>query len=166
MSEPTFRRQPPTGLSRAILRVPRAIYVGPLAELLRSRCVLLLTTRGRRTGRARTTPVSFMPVADRYIVFSGWGTSSSWYHNVRANPDVLIQVGWRRMHATAYVVEDPDQRAAYMRLMSQRSSGCGPPPPVRPLLKLTRIFDYQAEIDMAVAAGGSLPVIEIVPSPL
>jgi deazaflavin-dependent oxidoreductase (nitroreductase family) len=128
--------------------------------------VLLLTTRGRRSGKARTTPVSFMPVADRYIVFSGWGVSSSWYHNVRADPEVLIQVGRRQMRGTAHIVEDADQRAAYMRLMSARSSGCGPPRPIRPLLKLTGIFDYQGEIDMALAAGGNLPVIEIVPSPM
>jgi hypothetical protein len=34
---------------------------------------------------------------------------------------------------------------------------------VRPLLKLTRAFDYQGEIDMALRAGGTLPVIEITP---
>jgi deazaflavin-dependent oxidoreductase (nitroreductase family) len=166
MTEPTFARRPPEGLQRALLRVPRVLYRGPLAEVLRSRCVMLLTTRGRRTGRPRTTPVSFMPVADRFIVFSGWGVSSSWYHNVRANRNVLIQVGNKRMRAIAHVVEDPEQRAAYMRLMSARSAHCGPPAPVRPLLKLTRIFDYQGEIDMALAAGGTLPVIEIEPLPL
>jgi hypothetical protein len=70
------------------------------------------------------------------------------------------------MHATAYLVEDPEQRTAYMRLMSARSPDCGPPQPIRPLLKFTRIFDYQGEIDMALAAGGTLPVVEIVPSAL
>jgi hypothetical protein len=48
--------------------------------------------------------------------------------------------------------------------MQARSPNCGPPKPVRPLLKLTHVFDYQAEIDMAVAAGTSLPVIEIFPT--
>jgi deazaflavin-dependent oxidoreductase (nitroreductase family) len=147
-----------------MLRLPRLVYFGPLAELLRSRCVMLLTTRGRRTGRPRTTAVSFMPVDGRLVVFSGWGTASDWYHNVRANPNVRIQVGRRRMRATAHLVEDPDQRAELMRRMRARSSGCGPPRPTRPLLKLTGIFDYQGELDMAVAAGGTLPVIEITPS--
>jgi deazaflavin-dependent oxidoreductase (nitroreductase family) len=147
-----------------MLRVPRAMYVGPIAELLRSRCVMLLTTRGRRTGRARTTAVSFMPVGDRLVVFSGWGVSSNWYKNVRANPQVRIQVGRRRMRATARLVEAPEQRAELMLQMRARSSGCGPPRPVRPLLRLTRIFDYQGEIDMAVAAGGNLPVVEVTPS--
>ena len=44
-----------------------------------------------------------------------------------------------------------------MRQMAARSSGCGPPQPIRPLLKLTGVFDYQAEIDMALAARRVAP---------
>jgi deazaflavin-dependent oxidoreductase (nitroreductase family) len=130
---------------------------------MRSRCVLLLTTQGRRTGRPRTGAVSFMPLGDHFIVFSGWGIGSNWYRNIRANPEVTVTVGRRRMRATAHMVEDPDRRSELMRQMQVRSSGCGPPRTMRPLLKLTRIFDYQGEIDMAVAAGGSFPVVEIIP---
>jgi hypothetical protein len=34
---------------------------------------------------------------------------------------------------------------------------------MRPVLKLTHVFDYDGEIEMAVAAGTSLPVVEIFP---
>jgi hypothetical protein len=67
------------------------------------------------------------------------------------------------MDATAHLVEDPERRRQLMLRMAARSSGCGPPAPLRPLLKLTGAFDYQGEIDMAVAAGGTLPVVEIIP---
>jgi hypothetical protein len=67
------------------------------------------------------------------------------------------------MRATARVVEDPERRRELMLRMQARSSSCGPPQFARPLLKLTRMFDYQGEIDMAVAAGSTLPVVEIVP---
>ena len=50
-----------------------------------------------------------------------------------------------------------------MQQMQARSAGCGPPKPIRLLLKLTGAFDYEGEIKMAVAAGGALPVIEIFP---
>jgi deazaflavin-dependent oxidoreductase (nitroreductase family) len=144
--------------------LPRRFYVGPLAELLSSRCVLLLTTRGRRSGLPRQTLVSFMPLLDgRYVIFSGWGIKSDWYRNVRADPRVRINVGRQQLNATAKLVEDPEQRRGLMLRMAARSSGCGPPRPVRPLLKLTRAFDYQGEIDMAVEAGGTLPVVEITP---
>jgi deazaflavin-dependent oxidoreductase (nitroreductase family) len=164
-AEPSFTRRRPGAFLRLGLTVPRLIYLGPIAELLRSRCVMLLTTRGRRTGRPRTTGVSFMPLGDRFVVFSGWGIGSGWYRNIRANPSVHIRVGRRQLRATAHLVEDPTRRAELMHMMAARSSGCGPPTPMRPLLKLTGVFDYQAEIEMAVAAGGTLPVVEIVPLP-
>jgi hypothetical protein len=104
-----------------------------------------------------------MPLDDHFVVFSGWGVTSNWYRNIRANPEVTIKVGRRQLRATARVVEDPERRRELMLRMQARSSGCGPPLPLRPVLKLARVFDYQGEIDMAVAAGGALPVVEIVP---
>jgi deazaflavin-dependent oxidoreductase (nitroreductase family) len=162
-SEPTLDRRRASPLMRVMLKAPVLLYRGPIADLLRSRCVLLLTTTGRRSGVPRTGPVSFMPVDDHFIVFSGWGIKSNWYRNLRANPEVTIKVGRKQMRATARLVEDPERRRALMRQQQARSSGCGPPVPLRPFFKLTRIFDYQAEIDKAIAAGGALPVIEIVP---
>ena len=47
--------------------------------------------------------------------------------------------------------------------MRDRSRQCGPPRGVRWLLRASRLFDYEGEITMAVAHGGALPVIEIVP---
>jgi deazaflavin-dependent oxidoreductase (nitroreductase family) len=162
-SEPSFKRRRASPLLRALLKVPNLVYRGPIAELLRSRCVLLLTTQGRRSGLPRTGAVSFMPVGDHFVVFSGWGVGSNWFRNIRANPEVTVKVGRRRTRATARLVEDPERRRELMRQMQARSSGCGPPQPLRPLLKLARVFDYQGEIDMAVAAGGTLPVVEIIP---
>jgi hypothetical protein len=104
-----------------------------------------------------------MPLGDHYVVFSGWGVSSSWYRNIRANPAVHIKVGRREMDATARPVEDPEQRRRLMQQMAAYSSRCGPPQALRPVIKLSGAFDYQGEIDMAIAAGGALPVIEIFP---
>ena len=163
-AEPSFTRRRASAYVRLFLKVPRLVYVGPIAELLRWRCVMLLTTRGRRTGIPRTNGVSFMPSGDHFVVFSGWGVSSNWYRNIRANPAVRIKVGGREMNAMARLVEDPERRRQLMLQMAARSSRCGPPTFLRPLIKLTGVFDYQAEIDMAVAAGRTLPVIEIFPT--
>jgi deazaflavin-dependent oxidoreductase (nitroreductase family) len=162
-SEPTFRRRRAGWVQRLFLKLPPLVYRGPLAELLRWRCVMVLTTIGRRSGRPRSTGISFMPVGERLIVFSGWGVSSNWYQNVRANPEVVVQVGRRRMRGTARLVEDPLQRAELMLRMQARSGACGPPKLMRPVLTLTRVFDYEADIRMAVAQGGDLPVVEITP---
>ena len=159
-SEPSFARPRASPLLRFFLKTPVLLYRGPIADLLRSRCVMLLTTKGRRSGLPRTGPVSFMPLDDHFVVFSGWGITSDWYQNLRANPEVSITVGRRRMRAMALPVEDPERRRELMLRMQARSGGCGPPKPVRPLLKTLRVFDYQGEIDMAVR-GSDLPVVEI-----
>jgi deazaflavin-dependent oxidoreductase (nitroreductase family) len=165
ISEPSFARQPAARLQRLLLKAPPLIYRGLLADLLKSRCVMLLTTTGRRSGQPRTGAISFMPVGDHFVVFSGWGVTSNWYRNVRANPEVAIQVGRTRLRATARLVEEPARRRELMRQMQARSSGCGPPGLIRPVLKALKLFDYDGEIRMAVAAGGSLPVIELFPHP-
>jgi deazaflavin-dependent oxidoreductase (nitroreductase family) len=163
ISEPSFARRPAGKVQRLLLKAPPRLYRGLLADLLKSRCVMLLTTTGRRSGQPRTGAISFMPVGDHFVVFSGWGVTSNWYRNVRANPEVVIQVGRTRSRATARLVGDPARRRELMRQMQARSSGCGPPRLVRPMLKALQLFDYDTEIDMAVAAGGTLPVIELFP---
>jgi len=162
-SEPRFTRRRAPPLQRLLLKTPPLVYRGFLAEFMRSRCVMLLTTVGRRSGLSRTTAVSFMPHGAGVVVFSGWGVGSNWYRNVLANPSVRVTVGRRRFAGTARVVPEAEHRRALMLEMQQRSSGCGPPRLVRPFLAGLRLFDYDAEIRMAVAQGGDLPVLEITP---
>ncbi len=164
-TEPTLTRERPSWLQQLFLRAPVLLYRGWLAELLRWRCVLLLTTTGRTSGLPRTTGVSFLPVDTKYVIFSGWGIRSDWYRNVRANPDVVIQVGRRRIRATAQLVEDPARRQELMLRMRDRSAHCGPPRLVRPVLRFSRLFDYDQEIAMAVERSQALPVVELSPIP-
>lgn len=162
-AQPTFRRQRPGRLLRFFFRAPVWFYRGWLADLFRWRCIMLLTTTGRRSGRPRTTGVSFMPVGDHIVAFAGWGVRADWYQNLLVNPRVTLQIGRRRLSATARPVEDPARREALMLQMRDRSSQCGPPRPLRPLLRLVRVFDYDGEIAMAVRHARELPVVEFIP---
>ena len=163
MSEPTFDRGRPGVLQRLFFKAPIALYRDGIAEILRRRCVMLLTTTGRRSGLPRTTGVSFMPLGDRLVIFSGWGVRSDWYRNVLANPDVTIRVGTKELAATAVPVADPARRQELMRQMKAGSDRCGPPGFMRGILRRTRIFDYEGELDMALEQGGALPVVELIP---
>ncbi len=160
---PTFVRERPRGILRLVLSTPPRLYRGPLACLLAWRCVMLLTTTGRKTGLPRTTAVSFMPVDGRWVIFSGFGVYSDWYRNIVANPEVTVRIGHRRWRATARVVEDPAHRRELMLRMRDYSRRCGPPVVLRPLLRLLRLFDYDGEIALAVAHADELPVVEITP---
>lgn len=162
-TKPTFDRGRPGPLMRFFFKAPTVLYRDGLAEIMRRRCILLLTTTGRRSGQPRTTNVSFMPEDGRYVIFSGWGVRSDWYRNLLAKPEVTIRVGRRTMRATAVPVADPARRRELMARMRTRSGQCGPPEPVRTVLKRTGLFDYEGDLDLAVAQGAALPVVELVP---
>ncbi|MBS1868632.1 MAG: nitroreductase family deazaflavin-dependent oxidoreductase [Actinobacteria bacterium] len=57
--------------------------------------ILLLTTRGRRSGAERTTPLIFQPHGDAYLVVASKGGTDAppdWYRNLEADPEVQVQV--------------------------------------------------------------------------
>jgi deazaflavin-dependent oxidoreductase (nitroreductase family) len=78
---------------------------------------LLLHTVGAKSGAPRTNSLSYAMDGPRYVVVASAGGSSrnpAWFHNVRANPDVVAQVGTRRVPSTARIVLPDD--ADYERL--------------------------------------------------
>lgn len=158
-----FRREKPNKLLSIALKIPPRVYYGPLASLMSWRCVMVLTTIGRKSGLPRTIGVSYMPLNGRYVSFAGWGVSANWYRNVVANPEVTIRVGGKTMKATGHLVLDPNERINLMALKQEQARHCGPPVFMRPLLKLTRAFDFDAEIAMAVEHAGELPIVQFEP---
>ncbi|MFP5319895.1 MAG: nitroreductase/quinone reductase family protein [Acidimicrobiia bacterium] len=100
----------------ALLRVHQAVYEATDGRVghrsLGVPCLLLRTT-GRRTGQTRTTALVYAHDGDDYLVVPSVGgrdRAPGWLHNVRARPDVGVQVARRRFAARATVVErgDPD----------------------------------------------------------
>ena len=65
---------------------------------------LLLTTRGRRSGKLRRTALIYERDGDAYLVVASSGGSKhhpAWYLNLVANPEAQIQVGSETFTATA-----------------------------------------------------------------
>jgi deazaflavin-dependent oxidoreductase (nitroreductase family) len=74
--------------------------------------ILLLTTKGARSGVTYTTPLVYTRDGDRLVIIASKGgapTNPSWYHNVVANPTVTIEVGDEKYEANA-VVTQGDER--------------------------------------------------------
>ena len=74
---------------------------------------LLLHTVGAKTGAARTASLSYARDGDDYLIVASKGgdpTAPGWYHNLKANPSVEINVGPKRFGVTAKPVlpDDPD----------------------------------------------------------
>ena len=58
--------------------------------------VILLTTIGRKSGKARTVPLLYLRDGSDVVVVAsqgGMASNPAWYLNLSANPDVTIQEG-------------------------------------------------------------------------
>jgi deazaflavin-dependent oxidoreductase (nitroreductase family) len=58
--------------------------------------LLLLHTVGKRSGKPRVNPMMYLKDGERYLVFAskaGADTHPDWYYNLKAHPDVQIEVG-------------------------------------------------------------------------
>jgi deazaflavin-dependent oxidoreductase (nitroreductase family) len=65
---------------------------------------LLLTTKGRKSGEQRTTPLIYAPHGDDYMIVASKGGSDAppaWYLNLSENPEVEVQVKSDRFTARA-----------------------------------------------------------------
>jgi deazaflavin-dependent oxidoreductase (nitroreductase family) len=61
----------------------------------RGTTILLLTTKGKRSGEERTMPLIHRTDGDRWILVAskgGWPQHPLWYQNLQADPDATIQV--------------------------------------------------------------------------
>ncbi len=84
----------PGWLMKRLFRAPVAIYSARAGWLLGHR-FLLLTHRGRRTGRVYRTMlevIAWDEAAQEAVVMSGFGRESQWYRNVLAADPIEVQI--------------------------------------------------------------------------
>ncbi len=87
--------------------------------------ILLLTTTGARTGKAHTSPMMYLAEGDRTFVFAskaGAPTNPDWYHNLKANPSVTVEIGNETVSARAEEVVGPERDRIYAQ-QSERFPG-------------------------------------------
>lgn len=81
------------------------------------RPLLLLTTTGARSGQPRTVPLVYTRDGDDIVVIASKGgapTNPDWFHNIRVEPTVQVEVGPERFTAHAYIAEG-DERTRLFR---------------------------------------------------
>ena len=74
---------------------------------------LLLDHVGAKSGTKRTTPLSYIQDGDDLVLVASKGGNPrhpAWFHNLRANADVTVQVGSKRRPVRARVAT-PEERA-------------------------------------------------------
>ena len=87
--------------------------------------MLLLTTTGRKSGIARTTPLRYLREGKDYlIVASNWGNEKppAWFYNLQANPNVSIEVKGKRFAALAEITGGALRDSLYEKFIAADSS--------------------------------------------
>ena len=145
---------------RWFFRLPAALYRVGLADQL-GHSVLLLTTRGRKTGLPRTTGLNYLVDGAVTYVVSGSGSSSDWLRNLQADPCVRVQVGRRRFAALAEIITDPVEQRRILTLWAEQSMRAAPPAVVRNMLRRVG-FDYDASIRRHLEEVPPPPIVSLV----
>jgi len=86
-----------------------------------NRNTLILTTRGRKSGRAIDKPLLYYQEDGKaYLVasYGGSDTPPAWYLNLSANPEVEAQIGSARRKYHARTLSAEEKRAVWPKLLA------------------------------------------------
>ena len=111
----------PQGIARSIYRFPISLYRLRWGGALGWLPMLVMTTKGRRSGAPRHVMVEFRRHGSKYYVFSGWGERTDWYRNLLKNPRVTIQHGAHVFAADAHPVADNAEALRALYLFTRNS---------------------------------------------
>lgn len=87
----------------------KAILTSPLHSIASSN-TLLISFIGHKSGKAYTTPVNYAQHGDVVRITSS--AVRNWWRNLKANPDVELQLRGKAVRGTAEVFEEPAAVAA------------------------------------------------------
>ena len=96
---------------------------GRLLGRLEGTGVLILVTKGRKSGKPRSSPLlyfRFEESADLIVVASNYGRDRhpAWYLNIAADPNVSFEAKGKRFAAEARITEGEERTALYDRVVA------------------------------------------------
>jgi deazaflavin-dependent oxidoreductase (nitroreductase family) len=95
---------------------------GKFGSEMRGFKVLILTTKGRKSGKIFSNPVGYFERDGGYIIVasnSGGASHPSWYHNIKGNPDdVMIQVKDKKMKVKPEIILGEPRKSLYDWIVS------------------------------------------------
>ncbi len=83
--------------------------------------LLLVHTTGAKSGQLRINPTVYFKDGEDLIIAASKGGADShpdWYHNLVANPQVIVEVGSETLSALAEVSSEPERSNYYEKLAS------------------------------------------------
>ena len=118
-------------LTRLFIAIHVGLYRlsrGKLGGRMRGFNVLLLTTTGRKSGKVFTVPLGLFDWPGGYLVVAsnnGAPTHPAWYHNLKSQPQVTVQVLDQVIPVTAEVLTGEDRLQAWQQVITSAPSYAG-----------------------------------------
>jgi deazaflavin-dependent oxidoreductase (nitroreductase family) len=81
--------------------------------------LLLIHHTGARSGVERVNPVAYLPDGDRMVIVASAGgapRNPDWYHNLKAHPRTVAEVGAETVPVEVSEIVDDDYRDTWERL--------------------------------------------------
>jgi deazaflavin-dependent oxidoreductase (nitroreductase family) len=107
-----------TGLNNVVFRLSK----GRVSENAPSGApICLVTTTGRKTGRARTVPLVYVADGEELVVVASKGgmtTHPAWYLNMLADPKVVVETAAGKRPATARTATEAEKARFWPELVA------------------------------------------------
>ena len=84
--------------------------------------ILLLTTKGRKSGQEFTTPLVYMDHEDGYLIIASNGGQAKhpdWYFNLKNDPQVDIQIKDQTLTARAEILNGSTRAPIWEKIVAQ-----------------------------------------------
>ncbi len=114
-SEAETARLPPRWLLKAFTRLNVLVYRlsgGRLMNRMAGDEICLVTMTGAKSGQRRTIPLMYVPDGDAVLLVASQGgapKNPSWFHNLVAHPDIVVEEGGRRRELRARRVSSDEK---------------------------------------------------------
>jgi deazaflavin-dependent oxidoreductase (nitroreductase family) len=111
----------PAGLGRLLLKLPLALYRLGFGDVVNAAHIMVLVTRGRKSGEPRYTPIEYRRHGSKIYVISVWGERPQWFQNLMADPTVTVQQGRHIFSACATRVTNDGEALRVLHLFRRRA---------------------------------------------
>lgn len=102
-------------LNRRVIEEFRA-NEGSVTGMFANEPLLLLTTTGAKSGEKRTNPLVHTLDGDRVVIIASFGGAPkhpAWFLNIRANPEVTIELPGETFTSKAIIPEGEERQRIY-----------------------------------------------------
>ncbi|MEC3913186.1 nitroreductase family deazaflavin-dependent oxidoreductase [Nocardia sp. CDC160] len=83
--------------------------------------MVVITTIGAKSGRAVTNPLVYVPDGERIVLIASNGGADkhpAWYHNLRANPELTVELGTETYTGKAEFLTGAEADELYERMIA------------------------------------------------